>query len=78
MHDVTRIKDLPGLVDSTVTIRGWVDRTRSSGKIAFLVLRDGTGYLQCVVVKSEVDDSTWQKVKELTQETSLADGGFRQ
>ncbi len=71
MHDVTRIKDLPGLVDSTVTVRGWVDRTRSSGKIAFLVLRDGTGYLQCVVVKNEVDDSTWQKVKELTQETSL-------
>ena len=71
MHDVTRIKDLPGLVDTTVTVRGWVDRTRSSGKISFLILRDGTGYLQCVVVKAEVDDAVWTAVRELTQETSV-------
>ena len=39
-----RISELRGHVGETVTVRGWVVTTRSSGKIAFLVLRDGTGY----------------------------------
>lgn len=72
MQDLTRIKDLPERVDSSVTIRGWVDRTRSSGKIAFLVLRDGTGYLQCVVVKNEISEDIWHHVRGLTQETSVS------
>jgi len=72
MQDVTRIKDLPELVESSVIVRGWVERTRSSGKIAFLVLRDGTGYLQCVVPKNEVEDVVWDRVRALTQETSVS------
>ncbi|MCZ6857369.1 MAG: asparagine--tRNA ligase [Gemmatimonadetes bacterium] len=72
MEDVLRIRDLPNRVGERVSLRAWVARTRSSGKIAFVVLRDGTGYLQCVVPKNEVDEVVWEGVKELTQETSVS------
>ena len=45
--------------------------TRSSGKIAFVVLRDGTGYLQAVLSKKDVSDAAWDAFGKLTQETSL-------
>src|SRR5690606_11324482 len=54
------------------TVRGWVVTTRSSGKIAFLVIRDGSGQLQCVLAKKEVPESVWERFQALTQETSLA------
>ncbi|MGA1360866.1 MAG: amino acid--tRNA ligase-related protein, partial [Gemmatimonadaceae bacterium] len=68
---VLRIADLPDRVGQTVTIRGWVTHLRSSGKIAFIVLRDGTGLLQCVVVKKEVDETSWATFGTLTLETSI-------
>ena len=66
------IEDLPARIGASVTVRGWVMTTRSSGKIAFMVLRDGTGYLQCVLVKADVDDATWESFRALTQETSVS------
>jgi asparaginyl-tRNA synthetase len=66
------IRELGPHAGSTVTIQGWVMTTRSSGKIAFLVLRDGSGYVQCVFPKAEVPDSVWETFKTLTQETSVA------
>ena len=48
-----------------VTIGAWLTNKRSSGKIAFLQLRDGTGFMQGVVVKSEVDEETFQLAKIL-------------
>ena len=69
---VIRIADLPDRVGQTVTVRGWVTHLRSSGKIAFIVLRDGTGLLQCVVVKKEVDEASWATFGTLTLETSIA------
>ncbi len=75
MDDVLRIRDLPDRIGETVALRAWVARTRFSGKIAFVVLRDGTGYLQCVVPKNEVDETVWEGVKELTQETSVSVSG---
>jgi asparaginyl-tRNA synthetase len=71
MKDVLRIKDLAHHAGETVSVHGWVAQTRSSGKIAFVVLRDGTGRLQCVAPKNEVDAAVWDAVKELTQETSV-------
>jgi len=66
-------------VGQTVTVRGWVVTTRSSGKIAFLVVRDGTGYVQAVVARKEVSDAVWNAFGTLTQETSVAvDGEVRQ
>ncbi len=67
-----RIDALPPLVGQTVTVRGWVMTTRSSGKIAFIVLRDGTGYLQAVLSKKDVPDAAWDAFGKLTQETSVA------
>jgi asparaginyl-tRNA synthetase len=66
-----RIDTLPGLIGQVVTVRGWVMTTRSSGKIAFVVLRDGTGYLQAVLSKKDVPESAWEAFGRLTQETSV-------
>ena len=69
---VVWINELHRHVAETVTVRGWVVTTRSSGKIAFLVLRDGTGTVQGVLSKKEVSEDTWNAFGALTQETSLA------
>ncbi len=67
-----RIDELKDHAGTTVTVRGWVSHLRSSGKIAFIVLRDGTGLLQCVVVKSEVSADVWERFGALTIESSAA------
>jgi asparaginyl-tRNA synthetase len=69
---VVWINELARHVGEAVTVRGWVVTTRSSGKIAFLVLRDGTGTVQGVVSKKEVSDDTWNAFGALTQEASVA------
>ena len=66
------IAELRRYAGETVTVRGWVTHVRSSGKVAFLVLRDGSGTLQCVIVKSAVDTGTWERFGELTLESSVA------
>ncbi|HXF94763.1 MAG TPA: asparagine--tRNA ligase [Gemmatimonadales bacterium] len=71
MPPAYRIEALAALVGQSVTVRGWVMTTRSSGKIAFVVVRDGTGYLQVVLSRSEVPAAVWETFGRLTQETSL-------
>jgi asparaginyl-tRNA synthetase len=66
------ISGLRAHVGETVTVRGWVMTTRSSGKIAFAVVRDGSGYVQGVLSKKEVPESTWSAFQSLTQEASVA------
>ncbi len=58
-------------VDEEVTIGAWIANKRSSGKIAFLQLRDGTGFIQGVVVKAEVEEEIFKLAKSVTQETSV-------
>ena len=65
------IKDLKEHDGREVTLNGWVYNVRSIGKIWFLILRDGTGMLQCVVVKNDVDAETFKKEELLTQESSV-------
>src|SRR5436309_9552438 len=72
MPEAVRVAELPGRVGSTVTVRAWTMTTRSSGKIAFIVLRDGTGYVQAVLSKKDVPDAAWDAFGKLTQETSVA------
>lgn len=67
----TTIAQVGQYVDKEVTIGAWLANKRSSGKIAFLQLRDGTGFIQGVVVKAEVEEALFQQAKALTQETSL-------
>jgi asparaginyl-tRNA synthetase len=72
MAQYARIRDLPSLTGQTITVRGWVTTTRSSGKIGFVVLRDGSGYLQAVLLKNELPAAEWERFKALTQETAVA------
>lgn len=65
------IKNLAQNLDKEVLIRGWLYNKRSSGGIAFLELRDGSGFVQAVVVKEKVEVSVWEVVEKLTQESSL-------
>jgi len=55
----------------TVEIAGWLYNLRKSGKIVFPLVRDGTGIMQCVAVKSSVGDQLFDSLKDLTQESSL-------
>ncbi len=65
------ISDLKHHIGEQVTVAGWLTGMRSSGKIAFLQLRDGSGFVQGVVVKSEVEEATFDLAKQLSQETSV-------
>lgn len=58
-------------VGQTVQVPAWVTNKRSSGKIAFLQLRDGGAYFQGIVVKADVSETVFETAKNLTQETSV-------
>jgi asparaginyl-tRNA synthetase len=68
---IPRIAELRDYVGSTVTLRGWVTHVRSSGKVAFVVIRDGTGVAQAVLVKTAVPAPVWEHFQKLTIETSV-------
>ena len=65
------IKDLKNHAGETVTLKGWLYNKRKSGKLRFLILRDGTGLLQCVVFKGSVSEEVFAKTADLTQEASF-------
>jgi asparaginyl-tRNA synthetase len=66
-----RIKELPQHIGEKVTINGWLYNKRTSGKLQFPIIRDGSGYLQCVVFKKEVSEETWKAADEVGQESSV-------
>jgi asparaginyl-tRNA synthetase len=66
-----RIAELGRHVGQVVTLRGWVTHVRSSGKVAFVVVRDGSGVVQGVVVRNAVAPEAWDAFGQLTLETSL-------
>jgi asparaginyl-tRNA synthetase len=68
----TYIEDLKDHAEETVTLKGWVYNQRSSGKILFLILRDGTGRAQCIVSRKEVGDDAFAAARALTQESSVS------
>ncbi|BBE31109.1 asparagine--tRNA ligase [Tepiditoga spiralis] len=65
------IKDLKAHIGERVEIRGWLRNKRTGGKISFLQLRDGTGFVQGVLEKSTIDEELYSKVKKLKIESSL-------
>lgn len=71
----TYIKDLPSREGKEVVIRGWLYNMRSSGKIHFLQLRDGTGTVQGVMVKKEVSEENFAEAKGLWLEASVEVAG---
>jgi len=67
----TYIDKLSAHVGEQVTLKGWLYNLRSSGKILFPQLRDGTGVVQCVVLKSSITSEVWDALKGLGQESAL-------
>jgi len=67
----TYINKIGEHVGASVTIKGWLHNRRSSGKIHFLVIRDGTGFLQVVMGKKDVDDTTFATADHLSQESAI-------
>ncbi|MCZ6817369.1 MAG: asparagine--tRNA ligase [Planctomycetota bacterium] len=68
---IAAIQDLHDFVGQTVTLQGWLYNKRDSSKVAFLVVRDGTGLCQCVVSKTPETEGLFQDARRLSQETSL-------
>jgi len=66
------ISQLKNHVDEQVTLAGWLYKSRSSGKVQFLIVRDGTGLCQCIVEKGKVSDDLFEQLKHLGQESSLS------
>ena len=66
------IEDIATRDGQQVTIHGWLHNRRSSGKIHFLIVRDGTGFIQAVMSKAAVGDEAFKKADHLSQETSLS------
>jgi asparaginyl-tRNA synthetase len=71
MSQVVSISDLPKHVGSAVTLRGWLYNKRSSGKLHFLEVRDGSGIVQCVVFKGNVSSEMFAAADHIAQESSL-------
>jgi asparaginyl-tRNA synthetase len=67
----TRIQDIAQAEGKTVTLQGWLHNRRSSGKIHFLTVRDGSGFIQAVMSKAAVGDETFLKADHLGQESSI-------
>jgi asparaginyl-tRNA synthetase len=66
------IEDIARYEGQQVTIHGWLHNRRSSGKIHFLIVRDGTGFIQAVMSKATVGDEAFKRADHLSQETSLS------
>jgi asparaginyl-tRNA synthetase len=68
----TAISQIGKKTGHPATVQGWLYNKRSSGKIQFLIVRDGSGYLQAVVAKAEVRPAVWEAAEKATQECSLS------
>jgi asparaginyl-tRNA synthetase len=76
MATATTIAELAHHVGQTVTLSGWLYNSRSSGKLLFLVIRDGTGLCQCVLEKASAPTETFDAARRLGQESSLCVTGL--
>ena len=72
----TTISKLSNYVGKKVKVNGWVYSIRNIGKIWFVILRDGTGFLQGVVVKGEATDETFEMEQTLNKEDSVTLIGY--
>tara|TARA_B100000945_G_C20405239_1_gene609618 strand:+ start:67 stop:1377 length:1311 start_codon:yes stop_codon:yes gene_type:complete len=67
-----RINEISKNIDKEIQLNGWVYNSRSSGKIGFLMIRDGFGIIQCIISKNDVGEESFNTFKKLTQESSLS------
>jgi len=69
---MVRIQELPQHVGEVVTVNGWLYNKRTSGKLQFPIVRDGSGFVQCVVSKKEVAEESWNDSDRATQESTVS------
>ncbi|MEO0292300.1 MAG: OB-fold nucleic acid binding domain-containing protein, partial [candidate division WOR-3 bacterium] len=74
--EIIEISEASKHIGKEVKLKGWLYNKRSKGKIHFLIIRDGTGFIQGVVVKGEVDDRVFEMYDEITQESSIIVSGI--
>ena len=75
---IAYIEEIARFEGRTVTLRGWLHNRRSSGKIHFLTVRDGSGFIQCVMSKQAVGDEMFTRADHLAQESAIVvHGGVR-
>lgn len=72
----TYVEDLKNKVGEVIELKGWAYNTRSSGKVKFLELRDGTGIVPCVFFRGECEDAAFDVFEKVTQETSVVVKGL--
>ena len=72
MDGQTVISSLKQHIGQDVELKGWLNRSRASGKVQFLIVRDGTGLCQCVAEKAKIGPDLFAELKHLGQESSLA------
>ncbi len=68
---ITTIENLAQHVDQTITLQGWVYNRTSKGKLHFVMMRDGTGFVQCVLFKKDVPEELFDAIATAGQESSL-------
>ena len=71
MEKTILIRNIRTPFEETVILKGWLHNIRISGKIAFLILRDGTGFIQCVISKNAVGDEKFETYTKISQESSI-------
>ncbi len=69
--DVTSVADISKHVGQAVCIQGWVYNRTDKGKLCFLLVRDGTGFIQCVAFKGDLDEKLFDQIMRLPQESSV-------
>src|SRR5215472_883389 len=69
--DSVRIADFSAHVGREVLVRGWLHNKRSSGKLQFLIVRDGSGFAQAVLARAAVDPPVWEAAEKAGQESAL-------
>src|SRR5262245_65093763 len=72
---VVSVRHLTDHADQQVRLRGWLDAKRSSGKIAFLQVRDGSGVVQVVASRKDVDEASWDAAQRAVQESTVEIAG---
>jgi len=71
-----RISDIKNYEGKEVEIRGWLYNRRSSGKIKFLIVRDGTSFVQATLIKNEIDEKIFDKAENINYESSIKISGI--
>ncbi|GAH84317.1 unnamed protein product, partial [marine sediment metagenome] len=69
--EIIRISDIESYDGKVVEIKGWLYNRRSSGSVKFLIIRDGTGFLQATLIKSEVDTEIFEQIDDIEYESSM-------